>query len=84
MVPADAQLAGTWVNIMKRLEPILLSLNDFAAVVAWALGMNGKVAAIIWGSIRLILKVLTPCSMPGLSNVPYSSRNQSYQLCLTC
>ena len=59
MVPTDAQLSGTWANIMKRLEPILLSLNDFAAVVAWALGMNGKVAAIIWGSIRLILKVPT-------------------------
>jgi hypothetical protein len=41
----------------------VLGLNDFVALTAWSLGMNGKVAAVLWGSIRLIIKVcvLFPC-----------------------
>lgn len=45
------------LKLSNRLEPVLLSLNDFAAVTAWALGMTGKVATLVWGSIRLILKL---------------------------
>lgn len=43
-----------WMDDLKKL---LLSLSDFAAVTAYALGMNGRVAAVIWGSIRLLLSV---------------------------
>jgi hypothetical protein len=43
-----------WMDDLKKL---LLTLSDFAAVTALALGMNGKVAAVIWGSIRLLLNV---------------------------
>lgn len=50
----------TWMGSLHRLESILLGLNDFAAVTAWAMGMNGKVAAVVWGSIRLILNVRCP------------------------
>jgi hypothetical protein len=42
---------------MDDLRKLLLSLSDFAAVTALALGMNGRVAAVIWGSIRLLLNV---------------------------
>lgn len=42
------------LNVLKK---VLLGLSDFAAVAAWALGMNGRVAAVIWGSIRLLLVV---------------------------
>jgi hypothetical protein len=42
------------LNVLKK---VLLSLSDFAAVAALALGMNGRVAAVIWGSIRLLLMV---------------------------
>jgi len=49
--------SGRWVDDLSSLERILLSLSDFAAVTALALGMNGRVAALIWGSIRLLLKV---------------------------
>lgn len=49
--------ARGWLGSVRRLETVLLSLNDFAAVAAFALGMNGKVAAVVWGSIRLILNV---------------------------
>lgn len=35
-------------------------MNDFAAVTAWAMGMSGKVGALLWGSIRLILKLAQP------------------------
>ena len=45
------------MDSIHKLESILLDLNDFAAVTAWALGMDGKVAAVVWGSIRLILNV---------------------------
>lgn len=55
--PANSSVSSQWVGTLRRLEPILLSLNDFAAVITLALGMQGQVAAIIWGSIRLILKV---------------------------
>lgn len=59
LVPADSPTFGNWTRNLRRLQPILLSLNDFAAVITFASGMgvNSKVAAIIWGSIRLILKV---------------------------
>lgn len=55
--PVDSKASRAWLGSLRRLETILLSLNDFAAVTAWALGMNGRVAAIVWGSIRLILNV---------------------------
>lgn len=57
IAPANSSVPSQWAGNLRRLEPILLSLNDFAAVITLALGMNGQVAAIIWGSMRLILKV---------------------------
>jgi fungal STAND N-terminal Goodbye domain len=57
LAPTDSQASGNWVRLLRRLEPVLLSIDDFAAVATLALGMNGQAAAIIWGSIRLILKV---------------------------
>lgn len=76
MVPQESQITRVWTTVLPRLEPVLLGLNDFAAVVAWSLGMNGRVAAVLWGSMRLILKVrqyedssrhlLTLCSSPSL------------------
>ena len=53
----ESQISRVWTTVLPKLEPVLLGLNDFAAVVAWSLGMNGRVAALLWGSIRLILKV---------------------------
>ena len=55
--PPDSRASRAWLGSLGRLEPILLSLNDFASVTAWALGMNGRVAAVVWGSLRLILNV---------------------------
>jgi hypothetical protein len=57
MVPQESQVTRVWTTVLPRLEPVLLGLNDFATVIAWSLGMNGKVAAVLWGSMRLILKV---------------------------
>ena len=48
------------LNSLSRLEPILGHLNDFSAVVALCLGADAKSAAIVWGSIRLILTVGSP------------------------
>jgi hypothetical protein len=39
------------------LEPTLSHLNDFAAVAALCFGANTKAAALVWGSIRIILMV---------------------------
>lgn len=44
-------------STLSRLEPILGHLNDFSAVTALCLGADAKSAAIVWGSIRLILTV---------------------------
>lgn len=57
LTPADSRTAGSWIRSLGRLKPILLSINDFVAVMTLSLGMNGQVAAVIWGSIRLIMKV---------------------------
>lgn len=46
-----------WMSALQRLEPIILSLNDFVIVTAWVLGKHGRVGAVIWGSIRIILNV---------------------------
>lgn len=48
------------LKLSSRLETVLLSLNDFATVTALALGISGKVATLVWGSIRLILKLAQP------------------------
>jgi hypothetical protein len=58
MVPQESKVTRVWTTVLPRLEPVLLSLNDFAAVIAWSLGMNGRVAAVMWGSMRLLLKVV--------------------------
>jgi len=45
-------------SLLGRLE----SLRDFASVVASRMSMNGKVQALLWGSIQFIVKVhLSPC-----------------------
>lgn len=66
-------LNKTTASSMNRLEPILIHLNDFSAVIALCLGAEAKIAALVWGSIRIILTVyltlalrteLTPGSWP--------------------
>jgi hypothetical protein len=64
--PQNSGLSRAWMGSLQRLEPILLGLNDFAIVTAWALGMNGKVSAVVWGSIRLILNVGDTLNVPNL------------------
>ncbi|KAJ6447148.1 coxI translation protein CYA5 [Purpureocillium lavendulum] len=58
--PTEAQTTSAWTKVVNQLEPILLGLNDFVAIVSWSLGMNGRVAAVLWGSIRLIIKFAQP------------------------
>jgi hypothetical protein len=60
MVPKESSVSEVWTSVLPKLEPVLLGLNDFAAVTAWSLGMNGRVAALLWGSMRLNLKVSLP------------------------
>lgn len=53
----QANQPTTWAQSLAQLRPILLGLNDFAALSSWLTGMNGESAAVLWGSIRLIIKV---------------------------
>ena len=46
------------LSSLSRLEPMLLHINDFSAITALFLGANAKSAALVWGSIRIILTVL--------------------------
>jgi len=57
MTPQGLQVSKAWISAILRLEPVLLDLNDFATVVAQSLGMAGRVATLLWGSLRLIMKV---------------------------
>ncbi|KAK4120820.1 hypothetical protein N657DRAFT_658182 [Parathielavia appendiculata] len=60
LVPIQAAQSNAWSKAMSRLQPIVLGLNDFVAVTAWAVGMNGKLDAVLGGSIRLIIKFAQP------------------------
>ncbi len=57
LAPQEAQSSRTWMKVLGQLQSVLLGLNDFAALIAWSMGMDGKVAAVLWGSIRLMIKV---------------------------
>jgi len=56
-------------STLSRLEPILSHLNDFSAVTALCLGADAKSAAIVWGSVRLILTVSSSRSIPRPSKL---------------
>ncbi|CAG9981562.1 unnamed protein product [Clonostachys byssicola] len=45
---------------ITQLRPVLTALNDFVAVTSWVMGTNAKVAAVLWGSFRLVLKFAQP------------------------
>ena len=87
MVRAGSGNPNSCEMILKRLELILLRLNDFAAVIAWTWDMDVKVAAIIWGSMRLVLKVVVWCHVHALLNwskLCLNSRSLSYRISLIC
>ena len=54
------------LSSLSRLEPMLLHINDFSAITALFLGANAKSAALVWGSIKIILIVLLPFHPPIL------------------
>ncbi|KAM5466968.1 hypothetical protein MauCBS54593_005587 [Microsporum audouinii] len=56
----ELQGSKSLVGLSQRLEPILVSFNDFAAIITLAAGMNNQAMAVIWGSIRLILELANP------------------------
>ncbi|KAI0539986.1 hypothetical protein GGR58DRAFT_194652 [Xylaria digitata] len=60
LAPLEERGLKIWLNTLGQLQPILLGLNDFAGLVAWSFGLDGKVAALIWGSIRLMIKFARP------------------------
>ncbi|KAK0702012.1 tpr repeat-containing protein [Lasiosphaeria miniovina] len=60
LAPVQSVRSNAWTKALTQLGPILLGINDFATIIAWGMGMNGKVAAILWGSIRLIVKFAQP------------------------
>lgn len=67
--------SSSWAKTLSQLQPVILGLNDFAALAAWVLGMNGKMAVVLWGSIRLFVKVdraspLVQLWLTGLSSMP--------------
>lgn len=49
--------SSPWAGAITQLRPILVALNDFVTVTSWVMGTNAKLAAVLWGSFRLILKV---------------------------
>ena len=48
--------------VVNRLDSILKFVNDFSAVVAVCFGADAKLAALVWGSIRMILTLASPTS----------------------
>lgn len=70
--PVQAIQSNVWAKALRQLQTILLGLNDFAMLTAWVMGMNGKVAAVLWGSIRLIIKVCASMFFSAMSSCPIS------------
>lgn len=48
--------------VVNRLDSILKFVNDFSAIVAVCFGADAKLAALVWGSIRLILTLASSTS----------------------
>ena len=48
--------------MVNRLDSILKFVNDFSAVVAVCFGADAKLAALVWGSIRMILTLASSAS----------------------
>ncbi|ELQ32324.1 hypothetical protein OOU_Y34scaffold01189g6 [Pyricularia oryzae Y34] len=42
IVPPNTEPSISWARALKELKPVLLGLSDFAAIIAWAFGMDGK------------------------------------------
>jgi hypothetical protein len=53
----SAPRSKTWTVDLNRLKTVLLALGDFAALTALVVNVNGRVAALLYGSVRLIVKV---------------------------
>ncbi|PGH07403.1 hypothetical protein AJ79_06305 [Helicocarpus griseus UAMH5409] len=68
LVSVNASAFGSWMRLWRKLESVLLDLNDYMALFALVLGTSCRVAAILWGSVRLIFK-LVPSRLPGLLDV---------------
>ncbi|KAH0544775.1 hypothetical protein FGG08_001142 [Glutinoglossum americanum] len=45
---------------LTRIEPMLSHMNNFAAILAVCFGADAKVAALVWGSIKVILRLASP------------------------
>ena len=61
--PSIAQNSSLLASV-QRLEPALIQMNNFATIIAVLCGADAKTAALIWGSIRIIL---------GVSHVVFST-----------
>ncbi|KAK7398515.1 hypothetical protein QQX98_012108 [Neonectria punicea] len=65
----DAQLQKTRKSIAPKLYPILQSVRDFSAVVETFVSSNPRIAALIWGSVKLtihgVIKSPTPGGLPN-------------------
>ena len=48
--------------VVNRLDSVLKFVNDFSAVVAVCFGADAKIAALVWGSMRLILTLASSTS----------------------
>lgn len=60
----DASARSSLLGSLSRLRPGLTYLNDFVSALAVVVGVDAKITALLWGSIRLILMVnmnLLPC-----------------------
>ncbi|KAI9811064.1 MAG: hypothetical protein M1827_005646 [Pycnora praestabilis] len=59
------------LSSLNRLEPTLVHMNDFSAVIALFLGADAKTAGLVWGSIRIILTLALPAGdmLPDVLNM---------------
>lgn len=75
---SQSLVSRSWfgLKLSNRLETVLLGLNDFAAMTAWALGMNGKLATLVWGSITHF-EACSTCTTRGPGHAREASSDSS-------
>lgn len=58
LMTQESHISEVWTTVLPKLKPVLSDLDDFVTVITRLAGMDGRVAAFLWGSMKLLFKVI--------------------------
>lgn len=74
LLPRDRSV----LDSMNRLGPALKFVDDFSALIAVCFGVDAKLTAFVWGSIRLMLTLRIICRRYIKRRIEYARRVKPY------